>query len=195
MSRLVLSPAPPAQVSDEDIHALLHEVYVDGGYTPPAIAATHLQGPAVRARGTLLVALGPGSRLLGMIVVVAPGSGARRLAGAGEAELHLLAVAPSQRGQGLGRALLEAALDLAHQQGAHRVLLWTQPSMEAAQRLYRSAGFERVPARDFEASGRSFLFLQRELTAPRAEGSAPPDTSPGPPQPVPPPRGRNDGRR
>lgn len=46
------------------------------------------------------------------------------------------------RGQGAGRALVEAAVARAHERGARSVDLTSRPSREAANRLYRKCGFE-----------------------------------------------------
>ncbi|KTF03734.1 N-acetyltransferase [Trueperella bernardiae] len=46
------------------------------------------------------------------------------------------------RGKGAGRALVEAACDLATTRGAKSVDLTSRPSREAANRLYRRCGFE-----------------------------------------------------
>jgi hypothetical protein len=43
------------------------------------------------------------------------------------------------------------------------MLLWTQTSMHAAQRLYSSAGFVREPGRDFHEGDRRFLFFAADL--------------------------------
>jgi len=85
------------------------------------------------------------------------------MAGPDEAELHLLAVAPEQRGVGVGRSLVERALDVARCAGCRRMLLWTQPTMVEAQRLYERVGFRRLPERDFKNSGRSFLVYEFKL--------------------------------
>ena len=46
------------------------------------------------------------------------------------------------RGQGAGQALVEAAVEYAGKMGARTVDLTSRPSREAANRLYRRAGFE-----------------------------------------------------
>ncbi|GAB6879878.1 ribosomal protein S18-alanine N-acetyltransferase [Halorubrum gandharaense] len=59
-----------------------------------------------------------------------------------------LAVAPDARGEGVGRALLRAALLRLHAQGAAVVKLEVRTSNEAARSLYADEGFEplrRVP--------------------------------------------------
>jgi ribosomal protein S18 acetylase RimI-like enzyme len=56
--------------------------------------------------------------------------------------LHDLAVLPEARGQGVGRALLEAVAAHGRAIGCCKLTLETQEHNETAQRLYRSAGFE-----------------------------------------------------
>lgn len=47
------------------------------------------------------------------------------------------------RGQGVGQALVEAAIATARELGARTVELTSRPSREAANRLYERAGFVR----------------------------------------------------
>jgi ribosomal protein S18 acetylase RimI-like enzyme len=61
--------------------------------------------------------------------------------GALDAYLEELYVVPDLRGHGRGRALLEAAMDAAREQGATRIDLGTSEDDEAARALYESAGF------------------------------------------------------
>jgi ribosomal protein S18 acetylase RimI-like enzyme len=49
---------------------------------------------------------------------------------------------PAASGQGVGRALNQAALDEARRRGARNVDLTSRPSREAANHLYRSMGFQ-----------------------------------------------------
>ncbi len=46
------------------------------------------------------------------------------------------------RGRGIGEALTRAALERAHELGAHEVNLTSRPSREAANRLYQRIGFQ-----------------------------------------------------
>jgi ribosomal protein S18 acetylase RimI-like enzyme len=152
------------EATDEEIERLLRRVYVEGGYTPAEVATAAFAAPAVRARGRLIVVRDAG--LVGMLIVVAPGSPAARLAGPDEAEMHLLAVLPEARGRGVGAALVDAAVAAARETGARRMVLWTQPSMAAAQRLYAAAGFARAPERDARiaaVTGREFRVYERGL--------------------------------
>lgn len=73
------------------------------------------------------------------------------------AELY---VAPERRGQGLGRALMEAALDAAREQGADYIDLNTSEADRAARRLYESLGFRNTEQPE---GGPVSLYYEREL--------------------------------
>jgi ribosomal-protein-alanine N-acetyltransferase len=66
---------------------------------------------------------------------------------ADEGEIANIAVAPSVWGMGVGRALLDAALDAAERRGINAVYLEVRDSNERARRLYESRGFEEVGRR------------------------------------------------
>jgi GNAT superfamily N-acetyltransferase len=153
-----------APVADAELSELLTTVYVDEGFTDEVLAARVFQPTEVRARGEILHVRHPeDEELMALLILAPPSSPARRFAGPDEAELHLLATAREHRGAGAGRALVEAAITRAQRSGYRRLLLWTQPAMYAAQRLYAALGFRRAPERDFSQHGRDFLFFQREL--------------------------------
>ena len=59
-----------------------------------------------------------------------------------ECYLAELYVVPALRGRGIGRALMEAAMDLARARGAHHMDLGTAETDVAARRLYESLGFD-----------------------------------------------------
>jgi GNAT superfamily N-acetyltransferase len=65
--------------------------------------------------------------------------------GDGVFELSKMAVTPSQRGRGTGRALLDAAIARARELGATSLFLGSNSRLEAAVRLYESTGFSHVP--------------------------------------------------
>lgn len=82
-----------------------------------------------------------------------------------EVELKRFYVAPSSRGSGIGRMLLQKALDAARQFGYKQVRLETFAFMKSAVKMYRSYGFQEVPAFDgFEGTkhgtGGVELFMQ-----------------------------------
>jgi len=153
-------------VADIELERLLERVYVGGGYTDPEVGEQVFRAAAIRSRGDLLMARSSeGGHLIGSISVVFAGSPACRFASSGEAELHLLCVSPEYQRGGVGTALVDAAVEHARGRGATRVILWTQPEMTTAQRLYHRRGFERAPDLDFTRNNRSFLVLIRDLGA------------------------------
>ena len=80
----------------------------------------------------------------------------------GEPEAHLqeLYVVPALRGQGIGRALLEATIDLAREEGATGIDLNTGETDTAARALYESMGFTNAEG---GPEGPSMLFYEREI--------------------------------
>ncbi|MEP6696029.1 MAG: GNAT family N-acetyltransferase [Pseudonocardiales bacterium] len=56
-------------------------------------------------------------------------------------QIQGLGVDPARRGDGLGRVLLEAAVDVAARRGTRKVTLRVLSTNTVAQRLYTSAGF------------------------------------------------------
>jgi ribosomal protein S18 acetylase RimI-like enzyme len=58
--------------------------------------------------------------------------------------LHDVVVDPEQRGRGVGRLLLDAALTFLRSRGVPRVVLWTAALNAPAQRLFASAGFRQT---------------------------------------------------
>lgn len=76
-----------------------------------------------------------------------------------EAQILDIAVAPDQRGRGLGRLLMEKALAVAHEKGAEIMALEVRESGAAAIELYQALGFERVGIRSnyYEASENAVL--------------------------------------
>ncbi|MBN1147711.1 MAG: ribosomal protein S18-alanine N-acetyltransferase [Anaerolineales bacterium] len=61
-----------------------------------------------------------------------------------EAHIATIAVRPEYRGQGIARSLLTTALRTTLRQGYHKATLEVRANNIAAQRLYRSFGFEIV---------------------------------------------------
>jgi GNAT superfamily N-acetyltransferase len=61
-----------------------------------------------------------------------------------------LYVDPSARGEGVGRALIEASADVTRERDAHHLEWMTAPDNEAAQRLYDSTDAERSEWIEYE---------------------------------------------
>jgi ribosomal protein S18 acetylase RimI-like enzyme len=71
-----------------------------------------------------------------------------------------LYVVPPRRRQGLGRALMDAAVELARGRGADQMDLATSEDNAPARRLYESAGFSN---REGSANSPVMYFYEREL--------------------------------
>jgi len=83
-----------------------------------------------------------------------------------ESELLRLAVAPDRRGQGVGRALLDQALDAFAGQGFNACFLEVRSSNVPARHLYAKAGFVQVGTRKkyYSQPVEDGLLLCRTLT-------------------------------
>jgi ribosomal protein S18 acetylase RimI-like enzyme len=77
-----------------------------------------------------------------------------------EAYLQELYVIPALRGRGIGRALLETAIELSRRRGAAGIDLNTGETDTAARGLYESMGFTN---REGGPDGPSMLFYEREI--------------------------------
>jgi ribosomal protein S18 acetylase RimI-like enzyme len=83
----------------------------------------------------------------------------RQLLDGGECYLAELYVTPARRGQGLGRALMEAALREARNRGAETIDIGVDEPDLAARRLYESLGFTNRSGGD----GPLMYVYEREL--------------------------------
>ena len=137
---------PGAQV-DPDYNAVLRDV-------------------EARARSSrVFVAIDNDGTLLGGLTFVEGAGQLAPLAGSTEAEIRMFAVSNEARGRGVGRELIRHCIAVARQEGLEILWLSTSPWMTAAQQLYESLGFRRVPERDRteQSSGMAFHLLAYSL--------------------------------
>ncbi len=83
----------------------------------------------------------------------------------GSMEIAKMAVAETERGQGIGRALLDYAIAYAWAHAVPRLYLETNSSLPNAIRLYESAGFEHLPAERIQPSpyARANVYMEMNL--------------------------------
>lgn len=97
---------------------------------------TDPEGEILAHGGQIFVAL-EGEAVVGTCAAVPHGPGAF--------EVAKLAVAPSARGRGIGRQLVDACLDYAKRRGARQVVLVSNSRLGTALRLYEQLGFQYAP--------------------------------------------------
>ncbi len=117
----------------------------------------------------VLVALTQAGELAGGVVyfddMAGYGSGGSATHEVNSAGIRLLGVADRFRGLGVGRALTEACLELAHASGRAQVILHTTAAMQVAWKLYTRLGFERSPDLDFSQQGLPVFGFRLQLEA------------------------------
>jgi putative acetyltransferase len=84
-----------------------------------------------------------------------------------EYELAKMAVTPAERGNGIGRKLMTATLELAEGMGARRLFLGTNSILKNAIALYESVGFEHLPPERAPQSyyQRANVYMERVMNA------------------------------
>ena len=113
----------------------------------------------IRERPEHLVVAARGERLLGALVLSRRGDGETL-------RVISLGVDPAARGEGIGRALLDHALEHAGRLGLARIRLEVRRDNEAAIQLYLRAGFrevQRLPS--YYGLGEDGLRMERAMAA------------------------------
>jgi len=80
-----------------------------------------------------------------------------------EAQLRWLLLHPEVRGRGLGRQLVEDALDFCRDVGYSSVFLWTVNTLPIAAQLYQSVGFRQTDELTHELWGSTVTEVRYEL--------------------------------
>ena len=81
-----------------------------------------------------------------------------------DAELANIAIAPTHRGQGVGKLLMEKMHDYAKTFGAERMLLEVRVSNQSAIGLYEKYGYEKYGLREnYYADGEDAYLMQKSL--------------------------------
>jgi N-acetylglutamate synthase-like GNAT family acetyltransferase len=70
-----------------------------------------------------------------------------------EAQLRWLLVHPDSRGQGIGKRLVNEAVNFCRDSGYQGVFLWTVSTLKAATRLYESFAFKKTQEKRHEVWG------------------------------------------
>ncbi len=122
-----------------DDFRLLNEEWLTTYYRVEDVDAIVLRNPArkiIEPGGDILFAR-VGDRIVGTVAL--------KFAGDGRYELTKMAVTPEFQGHGIGRQLLDAAIDRYRALGGSLLFLESQKRLGAALSLYERAGFEHRP--------------------------------------------------
>ena len=139
-----------------EVARLLHDFNTEFSDPTPGVAFLTERTGRLMADGQITVLLG-GERPDGIALLrFRPSLWTDAL----DAHLEELYVAPERRGHGLGRALLETAMDAARETGAARMDLGTSVADTAALALYERVGFTN---REGVPGGPSMLYYERDL--------------------------------
>ena len=147
-NRVVIRLARPGEL--EHVGRLTADAYLQEGFLAsddPYLAV--LQDASSRAADAELWVADVGGEVVGTVTFCPPGSPYRQAAAAGEGEFRTLAVAPSARGLGVGRRLVEQCFDRCRAFGLRDLVLLSQVQMTAAHGLYTAMGFVRDSALDW----------------------------------------------
>ncbi|QHL87774.1 GNAT family N-acetyltransferase [Nibribacter ruber] len=158
LSTFTIRPALPSEFTS--LGQLMVQVYsqLDGFPTPSEQPAYyHLlanigdftQKPGVE----LLVAVSEQGELAGGVVYFSDmqhyGSGGTATQEKDAAGFRFLAVGPSTRGKGLGKALTLACVKKAKDAGRRQLILHSTKAMQTAWKMYEQLGFQRAEELDF----------------------------------------------
>ena len=143
---------PFEPVHEAGFRTLVSETLREFGFEPDPEIDPDLADPA-GAYESLWVAVADGEVV---------GSVALRELTRAKRQLKRMYLRPDQRGRGLGRRLLETALEHARADGISVISLDTSERMEAARSLYEAYGFRRV-AGSAPRQGQDRLLYELEL--------------------------------
>ena len=136
---LLIRPAAPA-----DLHMVL-ELYaqpeLDAGVVLPVETATQLLERFADYPDYTLYVAERGGDIVGTFALLVMHNLGHL--GAPSAIVEDVAVAPTSQGQGIGKAMMQFALDLCRNKGCYKLMLSSNAKREHAHAFYESLGFER----------------------------------------------------
>lgn len=147
---LVIRPAHDEELAA--VGALTLDAYAaDGFVAHDDDYAEDLLDAATRAReAEVYVAVDEAGALLGTVTFCPEGSHFREVAGTGEGEFRMLAVAPEARGRGVAEAMVRMCIERSEELGYDAVVLSSMPDQAQAHRIYARTGFRRTPDLDWK---------------------------------------------
>lgn len=141
------------------------DAYVaDGFLTADDDYAVHLLDAADRANNAELWVAEADGELVATVTFCPRGSTYREISTDDQGEFRMLAVAPTARGRGIARVLVERCFDRCRELRFAEMVICSMDQMTSAHALYASFGFTRAPDLDFSpAPGVSLLAFRASV--------------------------------
>jgi len=134
----------------DSVGALTVEAYrADGLLVEDDFYVAHLADAAARSAEAELWVAADDGEVLGTVTFCPPGTPWAELAGDGEGEFRMLAVAPSARRRGVAHALVDHCIRRSRDLEYDALVLSSLGQMSGAHHLYEALGFVRAPSRDW----------------------------------------------
>jgi GNAT superfamily N-acetyltransferase len=128
------------RLEDRDAFRILNESWIEQHFRLEEKDRETLGDPVqhILNKGGYIVMAERAGRAIGCCALLARTDGAY--------EVAKMTVAESERGQGLGRQLLEFVVEFARQRSMGRLYLETNTKLQNAIRIYEAVGFRHLPA-------------------------------------------------
>jgi GNAT superfamily N-acetyltransferase len=110
----------------------------------------------ILAQGGYILMAERGAELIGTCALIARGDG--------RFEIAKMTVTERERGQGVGRQLLEYAIEFARAKAIPRLYLETNTKLQSAIRIYEAVGFRHLPAEQVKPSPYTRANVYMEMT-------------------------------
>jgi GNAT superfamily N-acetyltransferase len=138
-AKLVIRPAAAADLGKVlDLYA---QPELDAGVVLPVETATRLHERFANYPDYTLYVAERGDDIVGTFALLVMHNLGHL--GAPSAIVEDVAVAPSMQGQGIGKAMMQFALDRSREKGCYKLMLSSNAKREHAHAFYESLGFER----------------------------------------------------
>ena len=147
------------EAGDRDAFRTLNEVWIEQYFRIEEKDRETLGDPEthILAKGGYILMAERAGRAVGCCALIAQGNGGY--------EVAKMTVAESERGQGLGRRMLEHLIGFAREKKMARLYLETNSVLGPAIRIYEAVGFQHLPPERVKPSpyARSNVFMEMNL--------------------------------
>jgi len=146
------------QPGDREAFRALNEAWIETHFQLEEKDRETLGDPEryILAKGGYILMAERGAELIGTCALIALGDG--------RFEIAKMTVVERERGQGVGRQLLEYAVEFARQKAIARLYLETNTKLQNAIRIYEAVGFRHLPPEQVKPSPYARANVYMEMT-------------------------------